>query len=341
MSRLLSVVSGPQEGTYFIHPQHANVRLPKDCSDDEIHLSMDNGPVVEPQPTGMTFFLERVRLAHICREVTDILPLETSKLVQIPYEQIIILDKKFQDFFSSLPFFFRVDSESRQKSKILEIVYTNIDTMRYCITTIAHSRRCRLHQKFLLRQSFNNRYAYSRKACLESARAIIQIHEDPPQMNGLRPKTKAQIGMAVHFIHLGLVVMVMDLCINKDVPCEEGSKEEVKATLEMLEGARNISPILGRSLDSLYDVLKKYNISLSANVSSDSKEVPETAPETEIGDFDPLYHVYMQSTQLGLCELSPGTNFDGFSQNLTPPFETDLSLITWDNLFSAVDSRPF
>jgi hypothetical protein len=340
MSRLQSVVSGPQEGTYFIHPQHVNVRLPKDCSDDEIHLGINNDPVGEPQPTGMTFFLERVRLAHICREVTDVLPLETSKLVQIPYEQIILLDKKFQDFFSGLPFFFRVDSESRQKSKLLEIVYTSIDIMRYCITTMAHSRRCRLHQKFLLRQSFNNRYAYSRKACLESARAIIQIHEDPLQREGLRPKTKAQIGMAVHFIHLGLVIMVMDLCINQDVPGEEGRKAEVKATLEMLEGARNISPILGRSLDSLYEVLKKYNVSLSANVSPDSKEVPETVLEPEIGDFDPLYHVYMQSTQLGIHGLSPGTNFDEFSQNSTQ-FETDLSLITWDNLFSAVDSRPF
>ncbi|KAH8697891.1 fungal-specific transcription factor domain-containing protein [Talaromyces proteolyticus] len=337
---LQSVISGPQEGTYFIHPQHVNVRLPRDCNDDEICLGENNDLVVEPQPTGMTFFLERVRLSHICREATDILPLETSKLVQIPYEQIILLDKKFQDFFSSLPFFFRIDSESRQKSKLLEIVYTNIGIMRYCITTAAHSRRCRLHQRFLLRQFFNNSYAYSRKACLESARAIIQIHEDPLRKEDSTPRTKAQTGMAVHFIHLALVVMVMDLCINKDIPGEEGRKEEVKATLEILERARDISPILGRSLDSLYEVLRKYNVSLSVTLSADAKEVPELTPDTEIGSLDPLYHVYMQSTQLELHGLGPGTNFDGVSQN-SPQFEANLDLITWDNLFSAVDSRPF
>jgi len=68
--RLFSFISGPQEGMYFIHPNHVNVRLPKDCTDNDIVLSEENEPIIGPQPKGMTFFLERVRLAHLCREMT-------------------------------------------------------------------------------------------------------------------------------------------------------------------------------------------------------------------------------------------------------------------------------
>lgn len=68
--------------------------------------------------------------------------------------------------------------------------------------------------------------------------------------------------------------------------------------------------------------------------------MPEIAPETEIGVLDPLYHMYMQSRELGLHGLGPDTTFDEISQN-SPQFDPDISLLIWDNLFSAVDSRPF
>ncbi len=80
---------------YFIHPNHVNVRLPKDCDDDDVVLGESNEPTIRPQPTGMTYFLDRVRLAHLCREMVDIVPLETSKLKQTPYGHIIALDKSW------------------------------------------------------------------------------------------------------------------------------------------------------------------------------------------------------------------------------------------------------
>lgn len=110
----------------------------------------------------MTFFLEKIRLAHLCREMADNVPLETSKLMQLSYEYMVALDKKLEDFILSLPFFFRNDAESRQKSKGLESIYPRIPVLRYCVLTAAHSRQCKPHQKLLLRQSWDPRYAYSR-----------------------------------------------------------------------------------------------------------------------------------------------------------------------------------
>jgi hypothetical protein len=329
LSRLHSTISGPQEGMYFIHPNHVDVGLPKDCNDDEIVLGEDNKPIVGPQPTGMTFFLARVRLAHLCRELTDTVPLETSKLMEMPYEHIIALDKRLEDFTSSLPFFLRLDAESREKSKILESVYPKIPIMRYCITTAAHSRRCRLHQKFLLRQSSDPRYAYSRQACLESARAVIQTYDDSRGGHDSPSMATARMGMAVHFTHLALVVMVMDLCFNGDESGEDERRVEVKAALQMLEDdARDVSPLLSRSLSSLCEILQKYNVYL-----------PDLAASTEPqGSSDPLNDVHMQSTQLDLD--AHDTSSDQFWQIATQS-ETNLDLDTWDNLFSALDSRPF
>ena len=143
--RLLSTISGPQDGTYFTHPNHVNVRLPKDCTDDDLALGEENESIIGPKPTGMTFFLERLRLAHLCREIADTVPLATSKLMQMPYEQIVALDKKLLEFISSLPFYFKLDAESRSRTKPLEAMYPKIPISRYCITTEAHSRRWKLY----------------------------------------------------------------------------------------------------------------------------------------------------------------------------------------------------
>ena len=292
----------------------------------------------------MTFFLTKVKLAHLCREWTDTVPLDTSKLMQISYEHIIALDEKLKDFFSDLPFFFKVDAGSRRQSRPLETVYPKISIMRYCITAAAHSRRCRLHQKFLLRQSSDPRYAYSRQACLESARAVIQVYDDRQEDGDPPSIAKARMGMAVHYTHLALVVMVMDLCFNKDKADHEQRKVEVRTALQMLEGARNISPLLGRSLDSLWEILWKHEVPLIDMASSTTKYA--TAPSEYPADYsqDLLEDVDLLSARFeaGVHDPMVGvdTSFDEFWQ-LAGETTTDIDLVSWDKLFSALDSRPF
>ena len=328
---------------YFIHPNHINVRLPKDCTDDNVVLSEENEPVTGPQPTGMTFFLERLRLAHLCREMADIVPLETSELMQVPYEQIISLDKKLQGFVSSLPFFFKLDAESRRKSKPLETMYPRILISRYCITTETHSRRCKLHQRFLLRQSVDPRYAYSRRACLESARAVIQGYEDLRE-HGSQSTVPELMGMAVHFTHLALLIMVMDLCFNRDEVDEAEVKAEVKAALQMFGDARNTSPLLGRFLSSLSDLLLQHKVHLTDPSSSTTNNVAGFAHEIMLDAFkNPSDDDQMQSTQLGLDIQDPGfaldPSFDEIWQTAMQG-EPNPDSLTWDNLFSTLDSRP-
>lgn len=329
---MLSVTSGPQEGTYFIHPNQVNVNLPKDCSDDDLFLGEDNEPMGGPQPSGMTFLLEKVRLAHLCREITDVVPLETSKLLRLRYGNIVSLDEKFQDLIASLPFFFKLDVESRQKSKALEMVYPMIPVWRYCIQTAIHSRRCKLHHRFLLRQSHNPRYAYSRQACLESARTAIHVYEDLAGFYS--PSTlMTRMGMAVHFTHLALVVMVMDLCFNKNEVDEAEIKGDVKAALQIFEDARDASPLFNRCLSSLGAILQKHKVYLTDDLRcmtyNNAFGTSVDAP-VELTQSDGQEHnrsVALDASLDKFWEMA----FQG---------EPNIDSLAWDNLFSAIDTRP-
>lgn len=46
------------------------------------------------------------------------------------------------------------------------------------------------------------------------------------------------MGMVVHYTHLALVVMVMDLCFNRDEADEVQIKGEVKRALQMFEDGK-------------------------------------------------------------------------------------------------------
>lgn len=331
---------------YFIHPNHLHVNLPRDCDDDEICFAGSDEPATECHPTSMSFFLARVRLAQLCREMTDTVPVETENLMRLPYESVIALDQKFEDFLSSLPVFLRADSESREKSRVVEAVFSNVSTMRYCIITAAHSRRCRLHQKFLLRQSSDPRYQYSRRAALASARVVIESYKDfePGHGNSSAAMSTARMALAVHYTHLALTVMAMDVCFNKDEDDAAARRHEIQEALHMLGRDRHISPLLSRCLDTLHHILCKHGVQFAQlapltgdcvlrgdtafngpqmNLSEDGLDTFLTNPEQSSGDLN----LFIDASHNDIWRLAnePGVEF-------TP--------ITWDTIFSGLDTRP-
>ncbi|KAI1135480.1 hypothetical protein F5Y05DRAFT_421424 [Hypoxylon sp. FL0543] len=339
---LHSTISGPSEGVYFIHPNHINVRLPKHRFDDDIILNEGNEPTSEPQPDGMAFFLGRVRLAHLCCEIADVVPLETSKLLQMPYETIIALDKKLEDFLSNLPFFFRLDAESREKSKALETVYPQIPVMRYSIANAAHIRRFKLHQKFLLRQSHDPRYAYSRRVCIESARAVIQGYDRPRGYDAPSYAT-ARMGIAMHYTHLALVILVMDLCFNRDEVNEAEIKAEVRRVLQRFEETKQMTPLPGHFLGFLYKILRKHTVYLGEPSGRAFQEDAGFTHEARLDAFDLSSDNQVQYNQISMDtpepEVVPEISFDSF-WDFASQSEPNLDSLTWDNPYASLDTRP-
>ena len=327
---------------YFIHPRQLSVRLPRDCNDDDLAMGEVHEPIPTLRPTSMTYFLERVRLAHLCREMVDTVPLETSRLEQVPYEHIIALDKRLLDYISSLPSFFSLDAESLRRTKPLEAVYPNMPLQRYYLTRTAYSRRCKLHQRFLLRQASNPRYAYSRQACLESARAVLDFNDDFPGDNSSWI-VMARMGIAMHFMNFAVVVLVMDLCFNRHEADEAEVKAEVRSALQLFEDNKHASPLLGRFLSSLRHVLQKHQVYLTdrrnvtANHGSNAANVPGPNPFVYLDSDRPQYTdptVDALGPDLGL-----DSSFDDFWQDVMQG-EPNFDVLAWDNLFSELDMRP-
>jgi hypothetical protein len=314
--RLTASISGPQEGMYFIHPRQINVKLPRDVDDENIALLGSDRLSPDDRPAGMSYYLQRVQLAHLCREMVDLVPPD-SKIEHIFYDDVIALDRKLVTFFDQLPFYFKTDKESCERAKALEAIKPNLKILRFCITRAAHSRRIKLHQRFLLRQSTDPRFAYSRHACLESARIVIQFYDgfndgsDPFIAN-------ARMGLAVHYMHLALVALVMDLCVNRGMADEAQTKAEVKAGLKMFEHGYDRHPLLHKFTRSLKETLRKHGVHLNgsgtaANVSG------EMAMEVEPCLSD--------------------TDFDAFWQGLMQE-DLKMDLDKWDDVFADVDLRP-
>ncbi|KAH8712721.1 putative transcription factor lepB [Beauveria bassiana] len=145
---LLAFTPGPQEGTYSIQLSKMHVNQPnylESCDDDAGNLSPST-----------SYFIQRVRLAEICRAVVDSLfPLEMIENAN--YEQVVFLDGKFEDLITSLPAFFRLDQGS-------ELLYTAPQLTLQCflIHLGIHTRRSRLHQPFMVAGFANSKYTFQK-----------------------------------------------------------------------------------------------------------------------------------------------------------------------------------
>ena len=337
--RLLASYGGPQENCYFINPKHIQVKLPRNCSDEDISTKPSNYAVPLSTPTSMSYFIYRIRLAEICREIIDSLPTSSPKLCHLRYDEVLSLDRKLEAYLSDLPGFLQTNPESQIRGDIanLEITNHHIASLRYFINAAAHSRRCKLHQPFLIRQSVDSRYAYSRKICLESARAVIQSQQAIHVID--RARTNQRLGAVVHFMHLSVIVLVMDLCFNKDRADQTQLKVEVKAALKMFEDITGISPLPGRLLGSLLGTLQKHKVQLPESNASNSIQTTPNIPISFSIDTSNIDQDIssMEPPRADDWNILENSQFEDFWQSVLQ--DQSLDTLQWDHLFAEIESR--
>ncbi len=347
--RILSFTGGPQEGTYFIQPKHMNVRFPRNIDDDDLNcVDVDFDRPLE-EPTSMSYSLQRIHLANICRSVVDFMPTAVSDLKHIDYKDVIFLDSRFEHFLLRLPVFLRLDEESRQKSLEIDQKFPQVEVQRYLLGLAIHNRRCKLHRPFLLQCSHEPRYIYSRKICLESARAIFQVRRFLENGSSSFASAHLRLCAVVHYVFMATVVLVMDLCFNRIEEEEEQRKDEVINACRILEEAKGQSAIAGRLLESLMAILRKHKIRLRnpSPVREANGRGSTTAPATEYSShFEPAppshepidgdnAPMMMQEKQLLDIDDSPLREIWQDYAELGPHSD----VIDWDRLFSDLDSH--
>ncbi|KAG7291073.1 hypothetical protein NEMBOFW57_001083 [Staphylotrichum longicolle] len=163
-------MGGPTEGTYSVQPRHMNVKHPRNLNDNDIMTFDDstNSPV--NHSTQMSYFLQRIRIGEIIRAVLDASHPGSPDGDIADYDQILILDRLFEQAFLDLPPFFQGQRPlPPQKLDTLEL-------QRVIIQLGLLSRRARLHRPFLLQQrGYEPRHHRSREICLQSTRAVVAL----------------------------------------------------------------------------------------------------------------------------------------------------------------------
>ncbi|OQV11302.1 Fungal Zn2-Cys6 binuclear cluster domain-containing protein [Cladophialophora immunda] len=315
---VLSLSGGPQEGTYSVHPRQMAVNVPRNIDNkDMIHGSslIDRPP---SEPTTMSYHLQRIKLASLCREVVDLIPISVHDISPIDYQQVIALDQRFGAFLQELPIFLRNDKQSIQQSEHVVARYPQLRIQRQALSMLAKTRRCKLHQPFLIRGSVDSRYAYSRTISLKAARAVLEERsriEAADNLNHVVDRHQLNNGYLIYHTFMATIVLVMDLCFNqKPSPNNSSSHsfddedDETRVTkAEVMKACRSLhqdqsAPGLGVAyLASLMDVLRKYQIRLRPPSNERGKNKAPVQPNTNVVP-------HQMTTSFAQLPFTPGSN---------------------------------
>ncbi|KAH8432485.1 Zn(II)2Cys6 transcription factor [Aspergillus melleus] len=275
---MFSQYTGPLKGTYTINPRHMAVNKPRNIDDEDL-LPILTSTTITPRPmnhpTNISYNLQRIQLAEICRELTDSTPLTSSGTVE--YNQVLKVDRNIIGFIAQWPPFFRLDEQTplpspsantntRSRSSTKETKDPGKATQRYILNSIVPAQRCRLHLPYLTRASQDPNYAYSRTACLESARHILRTErllatEDLPFV-----LMRKRHSGTLQCICMAIIVLLADICFSRDTVGESEDYENRRAELadacRILDRAKSESPMAGRLLGYFVRVMGEHNLRL-------------------------------------------------------------------------------
>ncbi|KAI2899438.1 transcriptional regulator family: Fungal Specific TF [Aspergillus niger] len=253
---LLGFLTGPQEWTYLIQPHHMNVNQPLNIDDNAMCHNMVSMP--NSTPTDMSFFLQRLTLAAVSREVVDATSYEHLHGLEPKYEKVLELDRKFHQAVAEIPDFFRLDPSSRRRFASLYDERPTIAWQGCLLQQGFFSRLCRLHRDFFIRGAREPAYSYSHVICLQSARKVLEIKRI---MDGNEPNytpPNSVVWSVMHHVFAAAVILLLDVCFNWDDILAEKRKEEVLDACRMLSKAQESSALVREGINAMMGVLQKH-----------------------------------------------------------------------------------
>lgn len=251
----MGFLSGPQEWTYTIQPRHMNVRRPLNIDDDSIE---DETELPLSTPTCMSYTLQRLKLAEVCREIVDAAAPHHLHGQKVPYEIVLDLDRKLHQAYSELPIFFRFDQSSRHQFADLYRERPEIAWQRAFIQQGFHSRLCRLHRQYFVAGARDPRYSYSHVVSLQSARKVLEIKRIMDEEEPLFAPNSSFFWAVMHHVFMAAAILLIDVCFNWDDILANKRKEEVLDACRLLNRAQQCSSVAREGINAMMGILRKH-----------------------------------------------------------------------------------
>ena len=235
-----------------------NVQEPANMDDTMTRESEDNYSLPISTPTNMSYALQRLKLAVVCREMVDTTSREHLRGQEAGYDKILELDRKLRQAYSEFPDFFRLDPVSRRKYTSLYQERPAIAWQRCLLHQGFHSRLCRLHRQYLIRGARDPTYSYSHVVCLQSARKVLEIKRIMDDEAPTFMPPSSVVWSVMHHVFMAAVILLMDVCFNWDDILADKRKEEVLDACRMLSKAQQSSSVVREGIDAMMGVLQKH-----------------------------------------------------------------------------------
>lgn len=322
---MLSRYAGPQEGVYSIHLRHMATRRPWNVDDEDLYDGMKNIDKPLSEPTEMSYFLQRIRLGEMCRELVDRMPLGAVARDRSAHAEIIAIDAQFLKFLADIPPFFKLEAAETPSQPPLT---TGIIVQRYIIHSLVHSHRCKLHLPYLAKASSNSQYNYSRESCLEAARQTIRTEKLLERESVRFVHVRFRISGVLQAVYIASIAFLLDMCFYNDRgQCDPERKAELIEACGILEEARTHSPFTANLLESLDSIVQKYRLSLPRFSNSKPGDTSTTVVENPGLAENPI--------ELPAHASNPDmTTFDWDTFDAM-----DVDNLDWSSLLSELDSQ--
>ncbi|KAL4966158.1 uncharacterized protein BDV14DRAFT_208395 [Aspergillus stella-maris] len=258
----LGFLSGPQEWTYLVNPAFMHTDKPSNLDDPEVGY-LPSKPA--STPTAMSYFLERLKLAETCRHIIDTLSPYQLSGKEPEYALILDLDRKMHQAREAAPDFFCLAPASRQKYANLYHQRPTLSWQRCLLQQAWYSRLCRLHRPFFIRGARDPTYAYSYVSGLSAARKVLQIKRIMDEEEPRFEPYSSSIWCVVHQVFMAVVMLVLDVCYNKDDLLDEKRREEALDAVRMLRRAQQSSALVKEGIDAMMGVLGRHYRSAPGN----------------------------------------------------------------------------
>ena len=308
------------------------------------------------QPTTMSYFIFRIRLAEISRHITDRTPIVMARSSVPKHDVVMDIDVELQLLLNDIPPYFSMSIPDLSKTYNIDRVRaTAISYQGYMFSTLFHSQRCILHFPYYSRGFVDPEYAASREICFESARLIIQTEtriKDSP----LHSRSRFNyLGLFVA-VFMASIVFFMHSCHSKCVSRPEVQFKELNDAIELLDEARHESPTASKFLDYLMQMVRKHltsptqrmalsqnsNFGPAQNSARNGQEI-YNPPATKDVHMDGLPHIPPGVAETDLTDSDEqfgGEDLSLYFTELAQNFErgVDFNSFGWENIFSGLDS---
>ncbi|KAG5949795.1 hypothetical protein E4U53_005763 [Claviceps sorghi] len=256
----LALFPGPQEGVYTIHPQHMAVNKPSNAAADfgeEQRPLSTNGPT-QTEQSDISYFVERIRLAEIGRELIDSLPISHPISHEQKQEKLREYHSKLHELQRSLPSHLSL----RQPGDLLESQGPQTAAHVYqClhINSLIYIERCIVHLRFLSFANLDEKFSFSYQVCLSTARDIVWMF-NVIKADHMWIVARLRATISVRALLIASAIFLLDICSSAEIHDLQSERPEMIGAWQLLGELEEESNLVDQFLGFASHMLKKYHV---------------------------------------------------------------------------------